>query len=501
MSIRNVRRKLDAFSVGGPLEIYSTRVTRISGNPIVVAFVRMSAESRPWGIAYGRAQDQEPNYLTVPDPRGKETVEAMMATFAKWFLEEVGVENFSKSPLASDKNDSKDLPQIWFPGSSHVEMLHFLQYQYQVNRNLDTEPSLLGAFGRLAGFLFRQSRLRGNQLVVDANRLVNEMFEFPADDYSLAHLGAQLAWLKTPGAVNEKRDAAISASSQTISITLSPDLERDQLAKVVKELNKGGSAEGYSEDQATKIKSILVPELSRRWKQTVEAHSLAFNDARPFNKGIELFVTNQFDSFCKGFNEPEKLSAEGEEVYTPAANTDYSAFTSAREYLTVTNWEDTWLPTLIHQDLSLLRDSLIEGSSFVGTVVATGLAESGDGSSPFWRIKLSPRSARYYKRRELSKLCIFGFPKYQLQLETFEQIDGEWFLTLHWQDPKTAIQLREGKQGLQKDSIWVGESLAFVPTLRSFFETNLMALKVASKGAGSFIFDLQPVREAESVND
>ncbi|MFM2237987.1 MAG: hypothetical protein RL389_334, partial [Actinomycetota bacterium] len=154
MTIRNVRRKLDAFSVGGPLEIYNTRVTRVSGNPIVVAFVRMSAESRPWGIAYGRAHDAEPNFLTVPDPRGKETVEEMMDTFAKWFLEEVGVENFSKSPLDRAVNNSKGLPQIWFPGSSHVEMLHFLQYQYQVNRNLDTEPSHLGAFGRLAGYLF-----------------------------------------------------------------------------------------------------------------------------------------------------------------------------------------------------------------------------------------------------------------------------------------------------------------------------------------------------------
>jgi hypothetical protein len=101
----------------------------------------------------------------------------------------------------------------------------------------------------------------------------------------------------------------------------------------------------------------------------------------------------------------------------------------------------------------------------------------------------------------MSKLCIFGFPDYQLQLETFEQVDGDWFLTLHWQAPKKAIQLREGKQGLQKDSIWVGESLALVPTLRSFFETNLGALKIASKGAGSFLFDLQPVPEVENVND
>jgi hypothetical protein len=349
--------------------------------------------------------------------------------------------------------------------------------------------------------MFRQSRLKGNQLVVDANRLLNEMFEFPADDYSLSHLGAQLAWLKTPGALKEKRDAAISASSETISITMSPELERDQLSKLVKELNKGGSAEGYSDEQATKIKSVLIPELSRRWRQTVEAHDLAFKDARPFNEGIKVFVANQFDSFCRGFNEPEKLSAEGEEVYTPAANTDYSAFTSAREYLTVTNAEDTWLPTLIHQDVSLLRDSLIEGSSFVGTVVATGLAPSGDGMVSFWKVKLSPRSARYYKRRELSKLCIFGFPNYELQLETFEQHDGDWFLTLYWQKPKGAVKLREDKSGLQKDSIWVGERLAFVPTLRSFFGTNLKALKAASTGAGSFLFNLPITSEVEYDND
>ena len=501
MTIRNVRRKLDAFSVGGPLDIYSTRVTRISGNPLVVAFIRMSAEGRPWGIAYGRAQDVEPNYLTVPDPRGKDTVKGIMETFAKWFLEEVGVENFSKSPLDSDKNDSKDLPQIWFPGYSHVEMLHFLQYQYQVNRNLDSEPSLLGAFGRLSGYLFRQSRLKGNQLVVDATRLLNEMYEFPADDYSLSHLGAQLAWLKTPGALNEKRDAAITVSAETISITMSPELERDQLSKIVKNLDKGGNAESYSEEQSNKIKSILIPELSRRWKQTVEAHELAFNDSRKFNPGVDTLVASQFEAFCLGFNKPEKQAADGEDVYTPAANTDYSAFTSAREFLTVTNWEETWLPTLIHADVSILRDSLIDGTSFVGTVVATGLMSTGEGMAPFWKVKLSPRSAKYYKRRELARLCIFGYEKYKLQLESFEQVEGNWILTLSWQAPKTAISLGEGKSGLQKDSIWVGESLAFVPQLRSFFGSNMAALSRASKGAGSFLFNMPTLTEVENEND
>jgi hypothetical protein len=461
----------------------------------------MSAESRPWGIAYGRAHDAEPNFLTVPDPRGKETVEEMMDTFAKWFLEEVGVENFSKSPLDRAVNNSKGLPQIWFPGSSHVEMLHFLQYQYQVNRNLDTEPSHLGAFGRLAGYLFRQSRLKGNQLVVDATRLLNEMFEFPADDYSLSHLGAQLAWLKTPGALNEKRDAAIDSSSHTISITMAPELERDHLEKFVKDLNKNGNAEGYSEEQSSKIRAILIPELLRRWSQTVEAHELAFNDARPFNPGVDKFVADQFESFCRWFNEPEKQAAEGEDVYTPAANTDYSAFTSAREFLTVTNWEESWLPTLIHADVSILRDSLIDGSSFVGTVVETGLRAGAEGMEPFWKVKLSPRSARYYKRRELARLCIFGYEKYQLQLETFEQISGEWILTLSWQAPKKPITLRGDKAGLQKDSIWVGESLAFVPQLRSFFMTNMSALTRASSGAGSFLFSMPITSEVDDDND
>lgn len=501
MTIRNVRRKLDAFSVGGPLPIYKTRVTRISGNPIVVAFVRMSAESRPWGIAYGRAQESEPKFLTVPDPRGKETVQGMMDTFAKWILEEMRVENFSPVPLSLSSNDSKDLPQIWFPGASHVDMLHFLQYQYQVNRNLDSEPTPLGAFGRLAGFLFRQSRLKGNQMVIDATKLLNELYEFPADDYSLSHLGAQLAWLKTPGPLNEKRDAAISASSETISITMSPELEREKLSKSVKELNKNGNAEGYSNEQSAKIKLILIPELNRRWRQTVEAHNLAFNDGKQNNAGVEVLVSNQFESFCKYFNEPEKRAAEGEDVYTPAANTDYSAFTSAREFLTVTDWEDSWLPTLVHGDVSILRDSLIDGGSFVGTVVETGLAPSGDGLAPFWRVKLSPRSAKYYKRRELAKLCIYGHPKYKLRLDSFEQINGDWVMNLTWTDPKNAITFENGKSGLQKDSHWVGDSLAFVPQLRSFFSTNMKALTRAASGAGSFLFNLPLTSEVEDVND
>jgi hypothetical protein len=120
---------------------------------------------------------------------------------------------------------------------------------------------------------------------------------------------------------------------------------------------------------------------------------------------------------------------------------------------------------------------------------------------PFWKVKLSPRSARYYKRRELARLSIFGYEKYQLQLETFEQVAGDWILTLSWQAPKKPIMLRGEKSGLQKDPIWVGESLAFVPQLRSFFMTNMTALSRASTGAGSFLFDMPITTEVDDDNN
>jgi hypothetical protein len=499
LSIRLVRKKLDAFDAGGPLPLYDSKVTRISSRPIIIAFVRMAAESRPWGIVYGRAGDQ-PNYLAVPDPRGKSAVEPMITTFATWLLNELRIENYSTSPLSFSNSDLHDLPQIWFPGSSHVEMLHFLQYQYQSRRNEESEPSALGTFGRLCGFLFRESRIKGNQLVINASSLLNELYVFPADDFSTSHLGVQMAWLLTRGSISEKREQALVSGKETISITMSPQFDREKLEPLVKKLKGNGKPDTYLETQSTKIKTLLFSELERRWLHTLEAHSYAQADSRLVNNGVQVFLREQFNKYVR-FNEFEKLTAEGEDVFTPAANTNSSSYSSARELLLKTDAEDRWLPTLLNYDVSLLRESLLDGTSFIGTVCETGTGTFGNRLAPYWKVRLSTRSSKYFKRRENLRLSIFNKTDYKLKLESYVQEGLDWIMTLSWEELKKPVSITTGKQGLQKDSIWVGDTIAFVPQVSSFVHDHLKALKKSKGGPASFLTEFPSTESEQNAID
>lgn len=52
---------------------------------LIVCFVRMGGESAPWGIVFG-PPDKAPTILTVPEPRNRDFVAAMVARFAPALL-------------------------------------------------------------------------------------------------------------------------------------------------------------------------------------------------------------------------------------------------------------------------------------------------------------------------------------------------------------------------------------------------------------------------------
>lgn len=501
MTLRNVRRKLEAFKQGGPLPIYKSKVTRINGNPIVVAFVRMSGENRPWGIVYGHAQDSTPHFLSVPDPRSRESVEQMMATFAKWFLEHAGVVGFSNSPVDVSSTDIADFPQIWFPGSSHTELLHFIQYQYQKSRRLEEKQTPLGSLGRFAGWLFKQTRLKGNQLVVDATKLLNEMYEFPADDFSVSHLGVQIAWLTTPGSIDQKRESALLAAKSTISITMAPEYENEELAKLVRNLKDDLSVEKYNKESADKIHARLVPELERRWTTTVEAFKVALNDQRPENKEVAgNLIPEQLKNFDLEFNKQEALIESEEDTFTMSPDGGYSAYATARDFLAVTHYEEKWLPLMVHDDVEILKDSLLDGGSFVGKVIKVGSKLVGNSEKPIWTIQLSPRSSRLYKRRDGESLSVFSLPKKALKVEKFEKVDESWLVTVSW-DTGSPLSL-QGFSSVPSDERWVGITHSFVPIYSDvFYIKSQVALRKARDGHFASLFSPAEANEVTNVVD
>lgn len=499
MTIRNVRRKLDAFQQGGPIPVFKSRVTRINGNPIVVAFVRMAGENRPWGIAYGHAQDKHPNLLSVPDPRAREAVQEMMEKFASWFLTEAGVHGFSQNPVDPATTELADLPQIWMPGPTHVSMLHFIQYQYQKSRRSETKQSLLGALGRFSGWLFQQSRLKGNQIVIDATKLLNELYEFPADDFSISHLGVQLTWLTVPGGIDAKREAAFAAARETVSITMSPDYENKELGGLVRDLRDDFYIQGYTSEIASKIAKKINPELERRWRMVVKAHDIAQRDPRQENSQVEsALLPELLNNFDRGFNKQEAMIESEEDTFTMSPDGGYSAYATARDFLTVTHFEEKWLAEMVHSDTEILKDSIFDGTSFEGTVVEVGTKLVGAAEKIIWTIKLAPQSSRLYKKKQGNDLAIFGLPKRKLKVEDFEKIDQDWYVTVSW---GTGAPLEmQGFKAVPSNPQWVNFNHWFVPSYEtSFFLKALQALSKARSGHFAAWFDSSEVNEVVDV--
>src|SRR5687768_2060129 len=130
MRIRDVALKLRAWEAGAPGPKYETLHHAFVGpaNAMVVAFVRMAGESRPWGIAWGTV-GSEPRIESVPDGRVRDDVSLLCANFAEDLLSHMRVHNWTYDPVGQAA-EVDELRQVWLPNGQHLAMLHQLNYTY-----------------------------------------------------------------------------------------------------------------------------------------------------------------------------------------------------------------------------------------------------------------------------------------------------------------------------------------------------------------------------------
>ena len=286
MSTREIVRKLRSWEAGRPLPRYATIHHEIvpDDRALVVAFVRMAGESRPWGIAWGNP-GSEPKVTSVPDGRIRDDVSVMCADFAEDLLAHMQVHNWTYTPL-SQSADRGDLNQVWVPNGQHLAMLHQLNYLYSQTKHGGENNDLLKALGRLSGWLFRESTRSGHQHIVDASAAIAEAFAFPAQGVRTAHLGYLLAWLATDGDREARQAAAFAAEAFPISPTMDPQVERDQLEPLVSKRQKARRDGGNDAISDGLISDILSDELHRRWRATSDAYFALREDPRDVNSGV-----------------------------------------------------------------------------------------------------------------------------------------------------------------------------------------------------------------------
>ena len=407
----DIVRRLRAFKAGAPLKYGETRRIAIAANDdlLILAFVRMGGESRPWGIAYGHP-GAEPTVLSVPEGRDRDLVAKMCAELAPVLLRHLRTPGYS-SDAAVPSTDLSPLRQIWLPNASHLDMLHHMAYAY-VSWNKD-QQELLTALGRACGWLFREAQRPGQQHVVVATRALTESFTFPAQNVRQQHLGYLLAWLDPEGDRDARTQAATDAERLSVSTSLDPVLERDKTERLVARWGRVRQLgeEDLTASTAAKLHRVLEAELTRRFALTEEAIDQLRQDGRRPNSGIATLVQEALKEQWNEYTGIELRLADPDATrpFVASPETDLLPAAAGRRYLVHDLSERRWKSVLLHDDADLLQEAIASGDAFRGTITAVAVEADGGGRRPVWTI--GSRDHGHLRLREDSWVCVAGRPE------------------------------------------------------------------------------------------
>jgi len=460
-SARGVARTLAAWQAGRPLPRYETRHHAVAPpeQVLIVAFVRMAGESRPWGIAWGSPAG-EPRCASVPDGRVRDDVARMCAELAGDLIG-----HLSGGPAAFDPRelppDPADLRQLWLPNGQHIAMLHQLAYTYSQTRFGGADRDLLRALGRLAGWLFRDSCRAGNQHVVDASARLNETYIVPAQRARTAHLGYTLGWCATTGDREQRLAAAMAAERLTVSPTMDPALERNPLAELVNRWNECRRAGTDPSGPAERIARVLTGELQRRWRLTAQAYDVLASDPRPVNAGVAALVVEGQREFWYQYQRMEASSADPLQgpVFIAHPETDFHGSAAASGYLRYAAADEAYSAHLIHDDAALFAEALHDGRAFEADIVAVEDLGAGRAHRPQWLLRLDP--SRPHRLRENTRIAPLGSRGHEASVVDIQAGAGDLLVTVEWVGRKTK-PLSGPFPAAPLDFGWEGRRLGFV---------------------------------------
>lgn len=421
MEMEAVRRLL-AYRKGQPLRSGEKKSFFIANDVdiMIVAFLRMGGESRPWGIAFGRP-GKTPNVLSVPEARNRDLVAQMAVNFAEPLLCFLRHPDHVH-PTPDDWGDLKPLRQIWLPNDTHLDMLHHLAYAYARTRFGGTHRPLLNAFGRALGWLFREAQRPGQMAVLTATNVLRESYTFPSEDIRQQHLAYLLSWLQTKGSYEKRLHAAMEAEQQSIATSLDPEIERAILFPLVQkwgELEKGGDRR-LREKVATRIHENLANELRRRWGLVEQTLKWMRSDSRPPNAGLSTLVDETIKEQWSQFIRME-LKRDDEDdgpAIFPSNETDRDPRAAAARYLVHVASAELVAGLLVHDDQKLLADAIANGDAFRGKILAVKEEGNRRKKQPVWTIE--DAAARQLRLRVGGRVSAVGFSK---RMGTIRSID------------------------------------------------------------------------------
>ncbi len=418
MKLAEVMQRIEAWGRGAPVPIGETlpwpRVA--AADRLIVAFVRMAGEARPWGVIVGHP-GEEPAILTVPEPRDAAELARIALAFAKIVLPHLPNPERASEAEKADIAAVATRRQLWMPGATHVEMLHLLDYRFSRGRALEEASAReLHALGRACGWLFRESTRPGQVRVFDATQRLREAFAIPAEDARQAHLGFVLAWLATPVDGGAPRDARVQAAriaeAQSVGVTMNPDVERDHLEPLVERWRASRDDPGKAGPLAEAIHAVLAPELLRRFRLVEQALRVLEDGSRPPNPGLaEVLKLAAEEHLWQYWNQEQKAAAPVVDPEAPRflgdhPETDFLPTQAAARFFAHAHAADVALAELVHGDPYLVRAAVDTGNAIAGSIVRVVDEGPKRAVLPVWTV-VSPAEGSL-RLREESLVCVVG---------------------------------------------------------------------------------------------
>lgn len=416
-------RRLKAFKRGKPVSNGATlRIKRLPDSQVLIlCFVRMGGESSPWGVAFGRP-GKKPTILTTPEPRTRDDVAEMMVKLAPELLTHLHHPRFS--PFGPSPDTKVPPFQVWVPNPSHLEMLHHLAYAYTFTRfGAPSRAQTLNYLGHACGWLFRESQRPGQMVTFAATDALTEAFTFPAEKTRQGHLGFLLAWLETKGSRQARETAAAEAERQSVSTSLDPALERDELQSWVEEFGPARTAgdDAVVARATRRIHAVLKEELERRFSLTERALAVLAADSRRENFGVEVLAKASLDEHRLQYRRIEQQIDDNEDgpAFRPSPETDrYPSAAGSRFYVHEAS-EELRDQLLVHDDRELLAELIGTGQAIGGTI--TDVRDEGVGKKtvPVWVVESD--AGLPLRIREDSTLCVVGLRSREVRVRSIER--------------------------------------------------------------------------------
>ncbi len=492
-SLETVRR-LNAWAIGEPLARGNVINMHVADDEdlFIVSFLRMGGESRPWGVAFGTIADG-PTVLTVPEGRNRQLVADMMAAFAPAILGHFRHPSYSDDGPAA--YSTQPLRQVWLPGTSHIEMLHFIAAAYARSTWDRPDIAVLNALGNLANCLFIESQRPGQQSIVAATDALRNSYIFPATPVRQAHLGFLLGWLNGGSTRDTRMASAHTAEGLSISTVLDPHVERTVLQPLVSAwgdaCNKG---DGSSMSEASDgVHASLADELITRWHLAREAAETVRSDLRPVNTGVELLRVDTARCFFRSWGEKALNELAEVDAFWPNVFTDYGARSAGFAYQLRAAQDQKTRHFLVHGDQELQREELASGHGVICTVTSVGT------DAPMWKVSFSYPDLPTLKHGD--KLVIAGTPLIILEVHEIDVDSHTMMLKPMWKNAKPKAGAL-GKAPTNKE--WRGKELVLIDEMPYGIDERRATMTRHKKTTGSDITDLivgRPRRHAALDDD